>query len=260
MHKSLYKDQRGLAPILLIAIAVVVIAAIGLAGWQVVNKKDDPIAKATKEAIAACNQSDKDLCKFLASWKENKYYTIKAASENDGQKSTYTMQSIGGDRTHMTSSGGGTDYEIITIGKTTYTKDAADGAWWKQTLPDTDTSNPSQDVDVDFKDPDENAPETDKTVYKKIGKEPCGNLTCFKYQVIDPTLKDETQYIWFDDDTYQLRRMSIEGSGSKSDMVFSYEKFTIEEPSPTKDMPSPDASGMPSEAEMQQLMQRYGGQ
>lgn len=259
MRTSLYQDQRGLAPVLLAVIGIFVIGVIGIAGWQVM-KEDDPATKAMKEAIAACNQDDEDLCKFLASWKENEYYTIKSTTESEGQTSTYTAQHVlSGEKTYMKSEGSGTNYEMISIGNTTYTKDQTDGAWFKQTIPETEATESTDDTTVDFEDPETTEAE-DKTVYKKLGKEACGEFTCFKYQVIDPALKDETQYIWFDDDEYQLRRMSTESPDGKSDMTFSYEKVTIKEPSPVKEMPTVDPNAGMSEAEMQQLMEQYGAQ
>lgn len=256
MRNQSKSQRKKLIPIFIVALLLVA----GFAGWHFTKKDSSPASKAIKEAMVSCNQNDKDLCKFIASWKENNYYTITATTESEGQKQSFILRTIGNDRTHMISSGRNNEsYEVITIDNTMYTKDPSDGTWWKQTLAD-DESKPGKDFKVDFDDPDKNTPEADKTIYKKIGKEPCGKLTCFKYQIIDPNAKDEQHFIWFDDKDYQLRRMTTEGPSGKSEMAFNYDKFTIEEPSPVKDMPTAEAGSVPSETEIQQLMQQYGGE
>jgi hypothetical protein len=75
------------------------------------------------------------------------------------------------------------------------------------------------------------------TTYKNLGTEACEKLTCYKYQVIDTGVPDDTQYIWFDNKDYQLRRTRYEGKdGSVSESTYSYNKFNITVPSPVKEL------------------------
>jgi outer membrane lipoprotein-sorting protein len=78
-----------------------------------------------------------------------------------------------------------------------------------------------------------------------LGKEACGKLTCFKYQVIDSTAPATTQYLWFDTKDYMMQRWSFKDANSSSDMVFTYQAVTIKAPSTVHDF---DAN---SQADMQ---------
>jgi len=54
--------------------------------------------------------------------------------------------------------------------------------------------------------------------YKKVNTEACGNLTCFKYQVLNttPTESTETQYMWFDNKGFMLRKYSTSRAATTS--------------------------------------------
>lgn len=273
MQQVSFKDQRGVGHLGLI-LAVVVVLAIGGVGYFVFNKNKDGGLSADQKALqdaiknAKCDYDDKDLCKFFTSYKVQKYYTVNTTNESDGEKTTMLLKSEGTDKSYFKMDGS-TPYEVITIGKTTYTK-AADGTWWKQTLPNNTASNLEDGAKTTFTEP-ESTDTASKTTYKKIGKEACGNLTCFKYQEIDPSDTATTTYLWFDDNDYQLRRTSSEGNGSKSDATYSYDKVSITEPTPVKElganqflMPGqsepttlPAAGDGPTPEEIQQIMQQY---
>ncbi|MDF2461317.1 MAG: hypothetical protein K0S68_720, partial [Candidatus Saccharibacteria bacterium] len=149
------------------------------------------------------------------------------------EKSTLLMEIEGEKKSHMmTTSAGQESYNVITIDGTTYTKDLRDGKWWEYKPQSTPTSDGFKES-FDFKDEEKDKPETEKTKYTKIGKEACGSLTCFKYQVVEPGITG-TSYIWFDDRDYQLRRMQTTEDGEVNDMTFSYTKPNITKPSPIK--------------------------
>lgn len=183
-----------------------------------------------------CKYNDPDLCKFINGWKENKYYTANDNStDKAGKQSKAIFKIVGDDRSQMIFYEG--DKEVmntISIGDTTYTKDYSDNKWWKQTSKPADSEISNKESEFKF---DDKAEETeDKTTYKKIGKEACGKYTCFKYQVIDPAATDSTQYIYFDDKQYQLRKMRTElKDGAVSETTFDYSRISISEPSPTKE-------------------------
>src|SRR5438045_8611270 len=125
-------NQRGFGHVGVI-LAIVVVLAVGAAGWYVFQKNHkSPTSAANKtlqDAIknAKCDYSDKDLCKFFTSWKTQNYYTVVSTNESGGEKSTSTVQSEGKDKAHITVSGT-TPYETIVIGNVMYTK-ASNGTW-----------------------------------------------------------------------------------------------------------------------------------
>lgn len=254
MKKLFANRQAGFGHLGLI-IVIVIVLAIGGVGYFVYNKNKSNNSDgdgtvdlaAVQEAVknAKCDYDDKDLCKFFASFKAQPYYTMTSVHEANGETTTMTIMAEGNDKTYVKSEGG-MSYEMITIGKTTYTR-AADGTWWKQTGQEGNAaSNPQSDLAVDFDEPE--STEVAQTRYKKLGKEPCGNLTCFKYQEVNPDGSSITTYLWFDDKDYQLRRMLSEGDGTKSDATFSYDKVNIKEPNPVKEL-GPNQYLIPGESE-----------
>jgi outer membrane lipoprotein-sorting protein len=238
MKISRQTDQQGFAHVLLVIIIVAVLGVIGFVGWKVVSKKaTDTAANTVSRAAleAACKETDKNVCKFMASWKSQKYYTVTTKSTSDGTTSESTYQSEGTTKFHLTAKGE-TPYEMIVLGNDTYTK-ASNGTWWKQTTKPEETKKFSSAADPSEKVVDDTTADTpeSKTTYKNLGKEACGNLTCYKYQVIDSSSPDDKSYIWFDTKDYQLRRTRDEAKdGTVTDSTYSYDKVAITVPSPVK--------------------------
>ena len=257
--KKLHSDNNGLAHVALVLLVLVVVGAIGFVGWRVMDK--DKLSQADSAAsIAAraeCKKeiNDDDFCKFVTSWASLGAYTTVMSSTSASGSSTIIMESDGADRSHFTTS---TNDQIvaesITIGNTTYTKDLSDGQWTKYTSPDYKPENINDDLDIDFTDSGE--AEADKTTYKKIGKEDCDNLTCFKYQIIDPARPVDEQFVWFDDDDYKLRRWQFKNAEGSTDSTFKYDEVTIDEPSPIKET----SAGSPTPEEIQQMIDAYSAQ
>lgn len=264
MKYNKQSDERGIAHIGVLLVGVLVLVGIGFAGWRVIHKDKAPSSpsQAIKQAAATCDYDDKDLCKFMASWKENKYYKISAVTNSNDGDSSYTYEAVGTDKYHIIANGS-MSYEMIGIGTTTYTKDATDGKWWKQTLKTEQQKDFSLSDDLQFNESTNSEKEGAKTTYKKLLQEQCGNLTCLKYQVINPSKTNTTEYIWFDTKDYRLRRTVSQGKEEKTTMLFSYEQVTINEPTSVKDLGpnqvvvpgSSEPMTMPSEEELNQMMQ-----
>lgn len=252
---SLRKNQLGTLNPLVIVLIVVVLGAIGFAGYKVYdnNKKDSgsngstsELSKEAKEVInTECQKhyNDKDFCKFASNWDLSKTYkTVSITTGADGKTSTTTMEIDGENSSMVGSENGKESYAYITLNKVSYMKDYDAGVWYK--MPQTETPDaPVEDKtsDLDF-DVDENA-EEDKSTIKALGKEACGDKSCFKYQIIDPADTETTEnLVWFDDKDYKLVRMKITSKdGSVSDSVFSYpDSIKITEPSPVQDYPTFD--------------------
>lgn len=229
-------DQHGIGHILVIAI-VVVVAVAGIGGWLIYKKNNQPPANANTEAIrealknAKCDLDDKDLCKFFTSWKASRYYTATMTVDT-GRTTNTTVVRADGDKIH-TKINAELVQETISIGNTLYTKDSERNMWYKQTTTTPSTSFFEFD---ESKARDDETVEQDKMNYKKLGKEKCGELTCFKYQMINPEDRQMKVYVWFDDQDYQIRKQTIETPESTIKTTFNYDKVTINEPSPYEEL------------------------
>lgn len=246
-------DQRGIAHLALVVVILVVLVGIGAAGWYVMNKnKKAELADTagatpalTQAAKAECEkENDKDICKFYSSWKLSTKYRM-TTTDASGAK---TVIAVDGDKSQMSMTGE-TSYDVITHNKTTYTK--AGSVWYKQTIKDPE-QDASKDYKIEFDEPDDSPAEdnTDdvKTTYKRLGKEACSKLTCFKYQVIDTSGDGETNYIWFDDKDYQLRRSQTVTAEGTSESTYDYENVTVTIPKDAKEL-APNQYIVPGQAE-----------
>lgn len=238
--------QLGFAPIAIIIAIVVIVAAVG--GYFLLNKGGGVSVLGLPKGVAlnpVCKFNDPDLCKFINNFKVTDNFSAKSiTADKTGAKTESTFESVGTDKTHMVLSEAGKEgFNVITIGDTIYTKDFTDNKWWKQIKPKV-TGTPETQTSIKDEIVNTEAPE-DKTTYKKIGMEACGTRQCFKYQVIDPTITDSTEYLWFDNSEYLLRRQRSESKdGSSTDTEMNYNGINISVPNPIKDA-KPDQIIMP---------------
>ncbi len=221
--------------ILIVGLVLIVFGGGYITYIKLVKKTNIGLPGTTSSLNATCEFNDANLCKFLNSWKEQKYYTVNSTTtQQSEQKTSNVYKTVGDDKNQMIAMEEDKEvYNTIVIGETTYTKDYSDNKWWKQTAtPSTNSEIAAEESRFDF---DESA-DTQKITYKKVGTETCGSLTCFKYQVIDPANTESTDYIYFDDKEYLLRKMRNEAKdGSITESTFDYSKISIESPSPIKE-------------------------
>lgn len=247
--------KSGLTKTLLIVAGVMVVGAVGYFVWQTFGEtaEDAPQDAALNQARAECEkENDKDICRFATNWKTNTQYRMVSIGA-DGSQTTFE---IDGDKTHMVITGD-YPYETITIGDTTYIK--AGDVWYKQTAAVTDEDLPA-DPKIDFQEPaDESETDTaNKTVYKKLGKEACGGLTCFKYEVVGSQASDGQMLIWFDDKDYRLRKtVSQMSDGTSTETTYAYSSVSISEPSPVREL-GPDQYIVPGQTEPQTMPSANG--
>jgi len=231
------EKKKSKTPIIIIG-AVALVIALG-AGFFFLKDSIFPVKGLNGQVLNSnCKLNDKDLCKFVSNFKGLENMSAKSVTMIDGKKTESTMEIQGTDKSHITSSvGGKEESNYIAIGSTTYMKDYSDNKWWKLTI---DTKDSSASGKTDWKAEFEKSvnDSTDKTTYKKIGKEACGNLTCLKYQVIDPQITDSTEYIWFDTKNFSLRKTQSETKGVLTETTFTYDGVNITAPSPVKEMTS----------------------
>lgn len=242
------RKQSGVAPIAIIVAVVLIAAAAG--GYFLINKGGGGISIPGAPGLTLnpnCKYNDPDLCKFINNFKiTNSYSARSTITDKSGKKFETTFEGIGEDKSHIVySENGKENYNVITIGDTTYTKDYTDQKWWKQKQP---KAEKQLQENIDLKSEIKKTEETpeDKTTYKKIGVEACGSRQCFKYQVIDPNNTDTTEYIWFDNSEYLLRKERSESKdGTVTDTEINYSGVNINAPSPTKDA-KPDQVILPT--------------
>ncbi len=254
MKKSFLGDERGLGKKTLLAVILLVIIAAGGAYWQF-GRSDAPTKSTSNKAVSSavsdeCNKlyGDKDFCKFASNFSlsGNSYKFVSSSTKGtSGSSEMITMLNDGKGNTSMSMTSAGSQTDFIRLNGVTYMKEADSGVWLKygtSTPSSVIPPNPTRDISFDTKLP---AGATEPTTsFKKLGTEACGKLTCFKYQVIDPS-QTGTSYVWFDTKDYRLQHMSnTDADGTTSDSTITYQPITISEPSPVQDMPS--ASSTPA--------------
>lgn len=239
-------NDQGFGHVVLFIIIAAVLALVGFAAWRILKKDKKETATSNssttqlssseaKKLQSDCEKetNDKDICKFIVSWKDMKKFQVVASDTSEGKTTKMTVR-IDGSNTYMKAEGE-MAYEMITIDKSTYTKGGR--TWWKQTTKTSDTAPTVSASDYEFDEPTSTEAEAAKTIYQKQGKEACGSLTCFKYKIVDPANTSSTDYIWFDDKSYLLRKMRNESTdGAVSEQTFSYENISVTVPSPVKEL------------------------
>lgn len=258
------KSQAGFAHMAII-IVIVLVASVGGAGYYVFTKNKDKKSDSTSSIVAsadtkavsdACNKAlnDKDFCKFASNFKALTNYKAVITGTGADSNSSIVLEVENNDNSRMVISQNGKETSsFVTIGKDSYYKDLSDGKWVKST--DTSTTTKSEsNIHDSIKVEDFSAAETAKTEYKKIGKEPCGKLTCFKYQIIEKDTPNVEQFVWFDTKDYLMRRFTTKDNGETSDMSFTYEKVKITAPSPVKTTTDTSVNGMPSQEQIDAAM------
>lgn len=273
------RNQKGFVPII---IAVVVLVVVGIVGYMIVAKNKEP-GKGILSNIqlpggvglnANCKLNDPELCRYMdksikmADSFATGFVGVSVTTDKSGKKMENTWE-MAGDSSHFASSENGKELSnMITIGNTTYTKDLADGKWTKFTFKSDTTDKKSlfntDDIKNQFKD---TIKETeDKTTYKALGKEACGSLQCFKYQIINPEVTDTKEFVYFDDREYVMRKMRTESAESTSETMFEFKTVNITVPSPIKASPAgemfPEGEGSSSidtgklQEEMKKLLEQ----
>ncbi len=209
--------------------------------------------------MEGCHFDDKNLCRFWTSWEASSDMTVRMTTTGkNGKTSNIVMELDGTANSHMTmSEGGKTAMESIQLDMTTYVK-GEDGVWTKfgSGTPGLDAEAPNKNEGIHFDLSDE---DTSKTTFVAMGTEACGNLTCFKYQIIESGMSG-TQYVWFDTKEFKLRKTQYEDAELGVTVAeYSYGDVNITAPSPVKELSMPGFQGMPTQAEIDAMMQAQFG-
>jgi outer membrane lipoprotein-sorting protein len=238
-------NQQGIAHIMMLVLAVVVIGGIGFAGYEVTQKNktatkssQSPAKVATDNAqLSICQKqlNDANLCKFATnvSKLDSTAYSLVMTSSDGNGSSSLSIKNDGVGGTEGSIKSGGLNYDIIAVPKYTFIKNE-DGSWTRYPADSPDappTSNPLSDFKLS-----ENNDYTNggKITFQKLGQEACGNLSCFKYNVVDKSDSSNSMNstVWFDTKNYQLRRMQYKdpSGGGSVDLTITYENVKVTPP------------------------------
>lgn len=247
VHKP---NERGIAHVLIILLVVVVLAAVGYVGWKVIGKKstttaikssttpattsDTTAASAAQKACLAAFH-DTDLCKFVAAETATPLaktqYKMTITGTSSGVASNITELQDGKSNTAVTIISGGSSISTISLDGQSYTQASAGSPWITYGAGSSSSSQPSPDATLTTA-----LNNLTAASYTKLGKEACGSLTCFKYQIQSKATPNATQYIWFDTKDYLMRQYYETGvaGGDTFTMVINYQSVTINKPSPVQ--------------------------
>lgn len=283
-NPSIKKYYGKFSPILIIVI-VVVVAILGGVGYFLFGKGGvgggSPLgSKGNSMMMQKAKESD---FAYIDDELLRKHMTaqanatkFKVISKSSGYSGNTTMiYDMDGDtmKYRTTSSGEGMESDMIVIGDTTYIKDFKDGKWWKQTeKPGEVNEEVESKMEEYMVNDEEEETEFAKMKYNNLGEEACGDLTCYKYEELDPNDDTESagrRLFWFDKKEYLLRKDLSEFGEFSSESEYYYDDVSVDKPSPTKDVPEgkniyeymmpagSEIEGMPSEEELDKMMKQY---
>lgn len=240
------KLNKGSSRIRIILIVVALIILVGGGFYFLTKSGNSPLSGSllTPRATEKDFEFIKDplIRKHFVAMANQTSFRMKMTSTGKDQTSSTTEMQLKGESFafHSTEERDGKDIsQIISIGDTTYIKDYQDSKWWKQTAKHDKTilsvTPEEQYKPEDFK---EEFTKKKQAEYKQLGKEPCDDLTCYKYQEVDPENNDGSARIfWFDDSKYLLRKEEYSYGVFKTTSLYSYNNISVNPPSPTKDVP-----------------------
>lgn len=247
MNRKLRWDEQGIAHILLIVLGVVVIAGVAGVGYKVANNKKTTNTNTSgtsshssssgsnvgTETTCLATYHDSNLCHFAsnaASFTKTAYTATLTLVQQGSGTSTTTLKNDGKGNTELTGSGSGAVINAITLDGVMYVQSNDTGPWIEYPTGSTaPTSNPTSNMDI--------AVGATTTSFKSLGKEACGNLTCYKYEIDSKLTPDTKQVVWFDTSSYKLREWNYsDANGDSTDMKVAYGSVTITKPSPVESL------------------------
>ncbi len=241
--KNFRHNQQGIAHIIILVLALIVIGAVAGVGYEVMSKARTSSNSTTSTTAVKTNTAidskclatyhDNNLCRFStnASALNNSSYVASLTIESpSGETSTIALKNDGKGNTELTTTGGGQTFNTISLNGNSYIQTGGSSTWTEYPAgvqSPTLQVNPSSKLDL--------ATDTPNLTFKAIGKSACGSLSCYKYQLTDSSTPDKTQYILFDNHSYLLREWQASDSTTgKVDMKMNYQAVNITAPSPVQ--------------------------
>jgi hypothetical protein len=218
------------------ALLVFVIAVVGLVTWRILDSKkandlsnapvdQKLVLKNHQEAEDRCNNelNDKVFCKFIGHFDlNNTAFQIDLSGNGNGLEPGTIVADGKGNVS-------GPDEVLLNGSYYVRLPSEYPGSHkWTKYPPGTKggPTKPSDMIDVSINPEDLNGQFNDLS-YKMLGKEPCGNLSCFKYQIVSNYNPIIEQYVWFDDNYYLLRHFNSKTPDGTADMKFTYNKSAV---------------------------------
>lgn len=237
MNKRIRLNERGVAQMVVVIVAIVVIAAVAVVGYTVANNHKDNSSSTstntatTKTAGGSClaTYHDNNLCKFAANSTSlaKTAYTATLQAVEQGKTSTMTLQNDGSGNTELTTTSAGHTISVITLNGNEYLQSSSGGPWIEYPTGTTEPeANPTSSMNIGVG--------KSGVTYKALGTAACGSLTCYKYKVTDSATPGATQYAYFDNSNYKLRKWQYSDGGNTTDMTITYVAVTITAPSPVQ--------------------------
>lgn len=241
------EHERGSTHLLLI-LGIIVVALIIGAGWLVYTKtvsKKSPAGSTSSTqnsalasaAQSACNAKfhDSDLCQFVAATAAQPFdktsAVITMTTTTDGQPATLVLAQDGKGNNQLTTNGGGTSVESITLNGVLYTKVAGQAVWTKYPSMASAPTETTPSSDLSF------LSSLNNEQFTKIGTAACDGANCLKYQFTDNLNPGATQYVLIDTSNHLMREYtSTGGTFGSLDMKVAYQNVTISMPSPVQDL------------------------
>lgn len=282
--KSIKSYYGKISPVLIVVIVVAVLAVAG-AGYFLFGKSGSPLGSkiGSKGSSMMMQKVTEDDFAYVEDELLRKHFAaqanasgFKVETQSSGMSGTATSWYVlEGDsfKYRMQQAGDGMQSDMIMISDTTYIKDFTDNKWWKQkSEPTAEDDQVASQIEEYTIDPEEEQTQYAQMQYKNLGEETCGDLTCHKYEETDPNTSDSgIRTFWFDTEDYLLRKEVAEYGEFSSTNLYSYDDISVDEPSPTKDVPegrsiyeymggvaqSGDTQGVPSQEEIDAMMKQY---
>jgi outer membrane lipoprotein-sorting protein len=240
MFKKIQSDNRGVAHLLYIILAVIVAIVIGFGDWRLITENKTPTKSNSSVASNGISSSclsiyhDNNICHFSESSTtfSKTTYTAELTNTQNGTTSTMTLENDGKGNTELTSNSGDQTINSITLDGTSYIQDNGTGPWVEYPSgTNSPSTNPTSTMSIGVGSPG--------IIFKYIDTESCGGLTCFKYRVTDRSTPTTTQYVLFDNSSYMLRQWQYsDGSGNSTSMTVNYQAVNITKPSPVESLSS----------------------
>lgn len=178
--------------------------------------------------------NDSLFCKFAGTWANVQgYKTVASVATESGKTQMLVTIASNGNGSMSVDEGSGVTSRIVVFNGVTYVQNPTDNSW--QQYSGTEANKPALlDIKKEFLKSDFKADSGQKINYVNKGTEAIGKLTCYKYQIEDPSKTGETGYMWFDNKDFLLRKLSSKDSSTDMQMTFSYENTNVSLPSPIK--------------------------
>lgn len=226
MESAPHKKQKPLYLILLMCSVLLLVIVVGLFLIKSSTTSNNRVSTTT-----SCTY-DKNVCLFLKKLQDPDHFynvpltatiTVSTMNKPTGQVvlATDTKNNV-----YVTSSESGKiQAELLVIDAVLYKKNAA-GTWQQQDGVDNQAL-----LQFRQKALKQASMQTKTTTYTQLGKENCGSLTCYQYQVSTPNLGNAKTYIFFDTNDYLLRKVVNQTqNGTMTETIFAYTPLSITPP------------------------------